>query len=256
MGLCCFPEEGGVMRRLFVPLSAVQDGRIIITGSDAHHIRNVLRMKPGDTLKVSAEDSTVYTCVIEKTGEVIETRIADLARAAEELPCRITLFQCLPKKDKMEFIIQKAVELGVHEIVPVISERTIVRLDAKKKAARTERWNAVAKSAAEQSGRCIIPAVREPVSFVDALRLSENCGIKIMPYENAKGMEQTRRVMGMLRTAGSACVIIGPEGGFSNEEVKAAGDSGFEMITLGKRILRTETAGMTALSIIMYSIED
>lgn len=243
------------MHRFFIPSSAVDGSRIVICGKDAHHIKNVLRMKPGEQFLACTEKGELYTCEIISTGEKIDTSIVDFSKAASELPCRVVLFQCLPKKDKMEFVIQKAVELGASEVVPVISERTIIKLDEKKKAARLERWNTIAKNAAEQSGRSIIPEVSEPVPFKRALDISSKCDIKIQPYENAEGMERTRKVFASLKPGMTVGVIIGPEGGFSENEVCMAEEAGFQTVTLGRRILRTETAGLTALSFIVFNIE-
>lgn len=257
MGIGRVPKEGMTrsMRRFFIPDSAVSGNTVVITGEDAHHIKNVLRMKAGDTISVVSGCGNEYTCKITGTEADIEAVIIDFSRAASELPCSPVLFQCLPKKEKMEFVIQKAVELGVSEIVPVFSERTIVKMDEKKAVSRVSRWNAIAKSAAEQSRRSVIPEVKAPVSFKKALDISAECDIKIMPYENAEGMDHTRKLIGSIRPGMTVGVLIGPEGGFSEAEVGQARDAGFETVTLGRRILRTETAGMTALSFIIFGTE-
>jgi len=244
------------MRRFFVPEGAVKGGSVFIEGADAHHISNVLRMKPGEKLSVCTEDGTEYICVLKSIGDPVEARIEDLCRAASELPARITLFQCLPKKDKMELVIQKSVELGVFRIVPVISERTVSRPDEKKCADRVKRWNAIARNAAEQSKRSVIPEVSMPVDFEQAMALSAENDLNLMPYEHASGMEHTRSVMHSLKGLESIGVIIGPEGGFSEREVGKCRETGFEIVTLGKRILRTETAGIAVLSILMYCLEE
>ena len=165
----------------------------------------------------------------------------------------------------METVIQKAVELGAAEIVPVTSKRCVVKLDRKKAKARVARWNAVAESAAKQAKRMMIPTVQEVLSFSDALRyaLSAEQGsdspeqpVLLIPYEQASGMEKTREILSQIRPGQPVAVLIGPEGGFEEEEVQAAQAVGFRTITLGKRILRTETAGMTVLSVLMYLLEE
>ena len=155
----------------------------------------------------------------------------------------------------MELIIQKAVELGAWEIVPVASRRAVVKLDEKKAQAKVKRWNAIAESAAKQSGRLRIPQVRSVMSFKEAADYGAGFDKKLIPYELAKGMEQTRTALGEIQPGDSVAIFIGPEGGFEEEEVKLASERGFAPITLGKRILRTETAGMALLSVLMFQME-
>ena len=155
----------------------------------------------------------------------------------------------------MELIIQKAVELGAAEVIPVAMKNCVVKLDAKKAAAKTARWQEIAKSAAKQSKRLIIPEVKQVMRFKDALKAAQDIDVKLIPYERQDGMAGTRRILNAITPGQSVAVMIGPEGGFDDAEVKEAEASGFEPITLGKRILRTETAGMTTLSILMYLLE-
>ena len=168
---------------------------------------------------------------------------------------KIYLFQGLPKGDKMELIIQKAVELGVHEIIPVSMNRCVVRLDEKKASSKQKRWQTIAEAAAKQSKRGIIPEIRKVLSFEQALFYANDMQVKMLPYELANGMEETKKVIASIRPGDKIAVWIGPEGGFDKQEVSKASACGFYPISLGKRILRTETAGMTVLSILMYHME-
>ena len=155
----------------------------------------------------------------------------------------------------MELIVQKAVELGAAEIVPVSSGRCVVKLDAKKAAARVKRWNAIAEGAAKQSKRMTVPKVHEVMTFRQALEYAAAMDVRLMPYEKAEGMEATRKRLAAIAPGQSVAVLIGPEGGFEDGEAEAAARAGFAHISLGRRILRTETAGLTALSILMYLLE-
>lgn len=172
-----------------------------------------------------------------------------------ELPARIHLFQGLPKGDKMELIIQKAVELGAFRIIPVETKRVVVKLDSKKEEARIKRWNAISESAAKQSKRSIIPEVTGVVKYKDALQMAEDFGLKMIPYECAKGMEETRRLLQTAEAGMDIAIFIGPEGGFEEEEIRQAGERGVSPVSLGRRILRTETAGLCVLSALMISLD-
>ncbi|WP_346663952.1 RsmE family RNA methyltransferase, partial [uncultured Merdimonas sp.] len=172
-----------------------------------------------------------------------------------ELPSRIYLFQGLPKQEKMELIVQKAVELGVCQVIPVEMKRCVVKLDLRKAAKKVQRWQQIAESAAKQAGRGYIPRIREVMSFEEALELAGELDVRLIPYELAKAMDHTRSVIGKIRPGESIGIFIGPEGGFEKEEVERARQAGALPVTLGKRILRTETAGMAVLSILMYHLE-
>ncbi|MEE0955917.1 MAG: 16S rRNA (uracil(1498)-N(3))-methyltransferase [Eubacterium sp.] len=244
------------MYRFFTDASHIDGGRIRITGPDVNHIRNVLRMKPGEQVLISTGDEWEYTCSIEETDDAeVICRILDSQKSGKELPSKIVLYQCLPKGDKMETVIQKAVELGAARIVPVESKRCVVRLDAKKKAAKVKRWNAVSEAAAKQSKRMIIPEVAEVMTYEEMLRDAAKLDSRFVPYEKSRGMDRTRELFSQIRLGQSIGILIGPEGGFEEKEVERAEAAGFHAVTLGKRILRTETAGMTMLSILMYLLE-
>ena len=244
------------MHRFFVEQSQIGQDSIVITGQDAHHIKNVLRMRQGEEILISDGEKMEYNCTVaELNEEEVVVNILSSGESGIELPSRIYLFQCLPKSDKMELIIQKAVELGVHEIVPVASSRCVVKLDAKKEAGKIKRWQGIAESAAKQSKRMLIPQVHSVMRFADALKYAQEMDVKLIPYELATGMAGTRELIQSIQPGQSVAVFIGPEGGFDESEVLQAKEAGVLPITLGKRILRTETAGFTVLSILMYHLE-
>lgn len=245
------------MYQFFVSPDQIQGKKIIITGKDVNHIKNVLRMKAGEEIAVSnGVDGREYRCGIQ---EILEEEVICELRFIEEegveLPSRITLFQGLPKADKMELIIQKAVELGVYEIIPVSCKRAVVRLDEKKEKSKISRWQGIAEAAAKQSKRGIIPSVGAVMSMKEAIAYSRSAKVRIIPYELAENMADTKKIINSLQPGEDIAVFIGPEGGFEESEVQAAMEEGIQPVTLGKRILRTETAGLTVLSWIMYQLE-
>ena len=244
------------MHRFFVDNLSGASDNIIITGNDVNHIKNVLRLKIGEKIMVSDGSGTDYQCSISDIdSDMVTADIEDVFKNAAELPVKITLFQGMPKSDKLELIIQKAVELGVYEIVPVITKRTVVKIDDKKAGKKLERYNGIAESAGKQSGRGIIPTVKPFMSFKQALEYAKTFDMNLIPYEEAKGMEYSREVIKDIHGKKSLGIFIGPEGGFAKEEVDMAIEAGAKCITLGNRILRTETAGLAVLSIIMFEID-
>lgn len=245
------------MHQFFVTPMQVKEERIYIEGQDVNHIKNVLRMKAGEQLKISDGNNKRYLCEIETmTAEEVCVRIVEEQQVNTELPSKIYLFQGLPKGDKMELIVQKAVELGVYEIIPVATKRAVVKLDEKKAAKKVERWNGIAESGAKQSGRNVIPSVTKVMSYKEALAYAKELDVILIPYELAEGMAETKQIMESIEKGASIGVFIGPEGGFETAEVEQAMESGAKAVTLGKRILRTETAGLTTLSILMYHLEE
>lgn len=244
------------MQRFFVTTSQVKGDRIYIEGSDVNHMKNVLRMHPGEELMVSDGNNLQYLCqVTEYTDGLAVLSVKRQECVNTELPSRIYLFQGLPKQDKMELIVQKAVELGVCGIIPVETRRSVVRLDEKKKIKKAQRWQQIAESAAKQAGRGYIPQVEPVMSYGEALRRAGELDVRLIPYELAEGMESTRRIVEGIKPGQSVGILIGPEGGFEKPEVEAAEEAGFVPVTLGKRILRTETAGLAVLSVLMYHLE-
>lgn len=245
------------MYRFFVEEHQIEPTRIHITGNDVNHIKNVLRMKPGEEILVSAQGNLEYKCYIETLSEEEVTAVILYAMENNlELPASISLFQGLPKGDKMEFIIQKAVELGVHEVIPVASRRCVVKLDEKKAAKKLQRWQAIAESAAKQSKRTVIPTVKQPVTYKDALKIASELDITLVPYENERGMDATREIMEQLKAGQTIGVVVGPEGGFAPEEIALVDEHAtMHRISLGRRILRTETAGLAVLAMLVYNLD-
>lgn len=243
------------MTRLFVQPEQIQEDRVTVTGADLKHIGSVLRMRPGEELTVSDGRGRAYFCRLLSIGQT-EAELQILREEApHELPSRLVLFQGLPKSDKLETIIQKAVELGASSVVPVAMKRSIVKWDEKKAENRVKRYQAIARSAAEQSGRDLIPEVTDCVSFGEAVRMAEALDHLLVPYESAEGIEESRATLFQIRPGQSAGIFIGPEGGFEESEIEALKAAGGKVLTLGKRILRTETAGPAVLSILMFHLE-
>lgn len=245
------------MHRFFAEPSAIGEKEIRLTGPDVNHIRKVLRMREGEEILISDGQGRDFHCRIEAIEEEeVTAQILWVLDGNAELASDITLFQGLPKGDKMEFIIQKCVELGVARIVPVNTKRTIVKLDAKKEQARIKRWSGISESAAKQSGRGRIPEVTGVKSFAEALEEAKKLNMCLIPYELARDMAQTRKVLSSIKPGMSVGIFIGPEGGFEEEEVEQAEAAGARPITLGRRILRTETAGMAVLAMLVYLLEE
>ena len=244
------------MYHFFVSEEQINGENAYIEGSDVNHIVNVLRMKPGEELLISVKGDWDYLCkIVDIETDRVNLKVLE-SMEQRELPVNITLLQGIPKSDKLEMIIQKAVELGVSEIIPVKTKRVVVKIDEKKADTKVNRWNAIAESAAKQSKRSIIPKVYEPMSIDNALEIVKDFGVKLIPYENADGIDKTRKILDSMDKTKNIAVFIGPEGGFEEAEVERIKNSGFEVITLGKRILRTETAGLALLSNIMIRLED
>ena len=244
------------MYHFFVEEEQVNGENAYISGSDVNHILNVLRMKIGEELLISVKGDWDYLCKIEEIeNDRVNLKVLE-SMEQRELPIKLTLLQGIPKSDKLEMIIQKAIELGVSNIIPVKTNRVVVKIDEKKTQAKVNRWNAIAESAAKQSKRSIIPKVLKPQTIDNALEIVKDYGVKLLPYENADGIKKTKDILNSLDSKNNIAVFIGPEGGFEEAEVKKSTDSGFEVITLGKRILRTETAGLALLSNIMIRLEE
>lgn len=245
------------MYHFFVDPGQIQGTQIFITGKDVNHIKNVLRMRIGEEVSVgNGIDGKEYRCAIDAfEEESVVCKLLFVKEDGVELPVKVTLFQGLPKADKMELIIQKAVELGVYEIVPVATKRCVVKLDAKKEASKIIRWQAIAEAAAKQSKRAVVPQIKPVMSMKEAILAASEMEHKIIPYELAEGMDKTKEVFEGFTPGTQVAVFIGPEGGFEESEVEAAKEAGVVPISLGKRILRTETAGFTVLAWIMYELE-
>lgn len=233
-----------------------ENGVIRITGGDVNHIRNVLRMRAGDELSVSGGEDREYRCrICGLSPDEVLLEILEISEGNYELPCRIVLFQGIPKGDKMEWIVQKAVELGVSEVIPVEMKRCVVKLDAGKAGKKQGRWQSIAQSAAKQSRRMVVPEVHSPMRYHDALEYAKGLDVRLVPYERADSMQETRKRIQELRPGQSVGIFIGPEGGFEESEIQEAVQAGAVPVTLGRRILRTETAGLALLSVLMFSLE-
>lgn len=245
------------MYHFFAAPEQIGEKEVYITGSDVNHIKNVLRLKPGEEISVSnGVDGKEYRCSIEEIGkEEVRCILRFVKEDGLELPARIYLFQGLPKGDKMELIIQKTVELGVYEIIPVAARRSVVKLEGKKAANKLARWQQISEAAAKQSRRRIIPEIKPVMSMKEALLYAKEMDRKMIPYELAEGMDATRKFVESIKPEQSVAIFIGPEGGFEEVEITLAREMGAEPVTLGKRILRTETAGFTVLAWIMYQLE-
>lgn len=253
------------MPRFFVKQEQItDDGYIVLLGEDAHHAARSLRMAVGDALTVCDMRGNEYDGRIAAFDEdrTVTVRIEAVRAAEHEPPCRIRLFQALPKGDKLDTVIQKAVECGVSEIVPFESERCVVRVKSDAEARKTERRQRIAAEAAKQSGRGLLPAVMPTVSFDAMLSMASESALCLFCYEGEQTAslgqvlaDYRKQLRGEAGEGFSVSVIIGSEGGFSLREVARAKEAGMRTVGLGKRILRTETAPIFALSCLIYVSE-
>ena len=241
------------MHRFFIPKPFKEEMQI--TGKDAHHIIDVLRMAPGDRLQVVADDGISFVGEITAVGTNTVTVLArEVLRETHDPDVRISLLQGLAKGDKMEFIIQKAVEIGVAEIFPVAMEHSVVVLDSSKAEKKVERWQRIAEAAAKQSKRDSIPAVHEVMSLGQILQ-QEKWDLLLVAYES-ENQVSLKEVLQSHKEAMTIGVVIGPEGGLSMEEVEIAQKQGGIAVSLGRRILRTETAGLVAATAVLYETDN
>lgn len=246
------------MHHFFVTPDQIVEGRIRIVGPDVHHMRNALRIREGEKVLISDGAGQDYLCrVLRLERDEALTAVESACKESRELPARIWLFQGLPKSDKMEWIIQKAVELGAAGIVPVATKHVVVKLDARKEESRLRRWQAIAEGAAKQSKRSVVPKVLGIMTLKEAFAYTEKEGfhLRVIPYELTEGMESTKKALSQVEPGRKMAVFIGPEGGFDENEIELAMDMGVEPVSLGRRILRTETAGLVALSALMLRLE-
>lgn len=243
------------MYQFFVEDDQIGADVINITGADVNHIRNVLRMKPGEQVRISNQRGRDFLCSVAALSEhEVLLNIEQRDIKSTELSSRIYLFQGIPKGERMETVIEKAVELGVYEIIPVAMKYCVVKLDEKKAQKKVARWQEIARSAAKQSKRSLIPQIHPIMGFREAAAYATQCDRCLVPYENEEGMAATRRAFEHLADAGSISVFIGPEGGFAEEEIGALRDQAL-VLSLGARILRTDTAAITMLSLLMMELE-
>ncbi|WP_301624642.1 16S rRNA (uracil(1498)-N(3))-methyltransferase [Paenibacillus apis] len=246
------------MQRYFIGPDQFGERSVTITGEDARHISKVMRSKPGDQFIVSdgaSRDALVKIVSLEP--ETVSAEILEMLEQKGEPWIKVTLVQSLPKGDKMETVIQKCTEIGADGFLPFISERTVVQYDGKKEEKRIARWRKIAKEAAEQSHRSVVPAVETPISWKELLRRLDTYDLVCICYEkeDGGGLRDVLRPMVEATPRENKCrvaVVVGPEGGFSEREIQEAEEAGAVSTSLGRRILRTETAGMAALTCIMY----
>lgn len=253
--MCYNTLKGSDAMHNFFVETEKQNDRYVISGKDYNHIINVLRMGVGDTFLVSF-DGKSDLCKLESIdSESVTALVLEENYQSTELPLKIYLFQGLPKSDKMELIIQKAVELGVYAVVPTEMNRCVVKLEDKKKASKVARWQSIAESAAKQSKRNFIPEIYDVMSYKQALQLASELDMLLVPYENEEGMAATAKALQGLKKCKSVGIFIGSEGGFEENEIALAKEKGGYVISLGKRILRTETAAITSVAMCMLNAE-
>ena len=244
------------MYQFFIEDQQIAEEKVYIEGADYNHMRNVVRLKAGEVFRVSTTLGKNYICELEEfeNNQAIG-RILHEDERGTELLGKIQLFQGLPKGEKMELIIQKAVELGATEIIPVRMKNCVVKLDDRKAQAKVKRWQGIAEAAAKQSKRSIVPVIHEVISYDEALRYAQSNTVNLVPYENENGIKGSKEVLLSIRPTDQVGIFIGPEGGFDQSEIEKARET-MKSISLGKRILRTETAAITTMSLVMMQMED
>ena len=245
------------MPKFFVPKENILNDKIIISGEDVSHIKKVLRMNTGDELTLCDGKGINYDAVIDSiTDGKIECRVISESKSETEANIEVTLFQGIPKAAKTDYIIQKTTELGIVRIVPVAMSRCVAKIDnAKDAAKKQQRWQKIAEEAAKQSGRGIVPVVDMPISFDRAVEMLLQNDIYFAPYE-CEEQNSLKSVLTSKNNAKKIGFIIGPEGGFDLKEIEKLKEKNIPTITLGKRILRTETAGEAVLAMTMYELGD
>ncbi len=241
------------MPKFFVSNKQVRDNKIEIVGNDVNHITNVLRLDVNDEINICNKDTSenYHTRIIEKDKEKIICEVLEKI-IEEDDNVKITIFQGLPKADKMELIIQKCTELGVNEIIPVHMERCVVKLDSKTATKKIERWQKIAEASAKQCKRNNIPNIGPIKNIKDICNETNNYDILFVPYENENINSFREELRKAKRNNLKVGIVIGPEGGFEEKEIKELESSGSKIVTLGKRILRTETVAIAMVSAIMY----
>lgn len=243
------------MQRYFVEPHLFSEQEVTIVGDDVHHIVNVMRAKPGEEIVVcDGAGRSAVARLVSLSAKEVTAEIVRFLDEQTELPIRITIGQGLPKGEKMEWILQKGTEMGAHAFFPFTSERTIVKLDAKKEAKKLERWRKIVKEAAEQSHRAVLPEILPPASFRQAIASAASYAQRVIAYEK-EGGSTLHQVFAAMKPGESLVVLIGPEGGFSPNEVAQAESMGFQSVSLGPRILRTETASQYVLAAASYQFE-
>lgn len=251
------------MQRYFVERNQFQDHRIDILGDDAHHILRVMRSRIGDKLIVcDGAGREVLAEIAELGKDAVRLEIIEERQSESEPAVKVWIAQSLPKADKMETVIQKGTETGAIRFIPFLSARTIVQYDAKKEAKRLDRWRKIAKEAAEQAHRGVVPEVEAPLTWKQLLSLLAETGVAMICYEQEQGTNGLRQVLRDWKQTAEAAdgkplmLVIGPEGGFDPSEVEAFIAAGGRSVSLGRRILRTETAAVVGLAGILYEFDE
>ncbi|MBR5452599.1 MAG: 16S rRNA (uracil(1498)-N(3))-methyltransferase [Clostridia bacterium] len=244
------------MPRFFVENGTPLDGQIVITGEDAHHISYSLRMAVGDPVTVCDMARTEYECVIEAfSSEAVTLKILSQKESRNEPPHFITLYQAMPKGDKFDTIIQKAVETGVSSIVPFYSERCVVKAKESTADKKQARRNKISLEAAKQCGRAAVIPVRDPLDFASAIKEASRASLPLFCYEGDGAIPLKQLIRSRDSKIGDISIVIGSEGGFSQKEAEYAGECGMLTVNLGPRILRCETASGFVLSALAYEFE-
>lgn len=240
------------MPRFFIDKNDIVSAHAIITGDDAHHISKVLRMKPKEKITLCDGDGFDYEAdILNIDKSSVEVRILNKTATKSEPDIDVVLFQGIPKSGKMEYIIQKCTELGINKIVPCIMDRCVVKLNKNDIKKKTQRYQSVALAAAKQSGRGKVPKIEDALSFDEALISIKQNDLYFVPYENETGFT-LKDLLKKSSNAKSIAFIIGPEGGISEREIEKITKEEISTVTLGERILRTETAGAAVLAMIDY----
>lgn len=250
MGGDCF-----TMRKFFINNSNVKGNKVYIDGPDYKHIKNVLRLKPGDNIIVNIGKDNEYQ--VEITGFTKDNIEADIIKEYNNQtePCvNISLFQAIPKGEKMEYIIQKAVEIGVSKVIPIITDRVVVKIDDKNAKTKTERWQRVAEQASKQNKRCQVPEISNPIELKNSIEMIRKYDIALILYENESNNTLRDVLKKIDKSISKIAILVGPEGGLCENELEMLKE--FHIVTLGNRILRTETAGLVTSAIILYETGD
>lgn len=248
------------MPRFFVKTEQIRENEITIIGEDVKHIKNVLRKQIGDNIEIcNQETGSTYKCVITeiKEQEITNNIIEELLSVEDKI--KVDIYQGLPKADKMELIIQKSIELGANAIIPVEMKRCVVKLDSKTESKKIERWQKIAESAAKQSGRSTVPEIHQMIKIEDIIKLKNEYDSIIVCYENEKQnyiKNELLKLKKLNKQEMHIAIVIGPEGGLEEKDVEYLKQNGSAIVTLGNRILRTETVALNLLSIIMYELEN
>ena len=244
------------MQRYFANFNN-QDASVVIKDGDVHHIKNVMRMKIGDAIYLSNQQLVFYSVITSISDDEVICGLQYEIMENSELGVHVTIAQGLPKADKFEWIIQKTTELGVSKLIPISSERSIIKLDPKKKQKKIDRYQKIAKEASEQSHRTLIPTVSNVMTVKELIEESKSYTYKAVAYEATTEVDYHNfdKIMQEIKPQDSLIVFIGPEGGISNKEMTLLTENGFKIISLGNRILRTETAPIFVMSAVVYQLE-